>query len=137
MVRYWITMAHAVALLAHGALVARDGAVLAAPADPAMLTVGELAARIWTQAGGDGDAELNLVGIRRGETMSEVLTRPGEELSGEPHQGISVIEGEIPTAGAAWVVERLPERASRESARAVWLEAMSRPGLLAPTGTHR
>jgi nucleoside-diphosphate-sugar epimerase/sugar phosphate isomerase/epimerase len=137
MVRYWITMAHAVALLAHGALVARDGAVLAAPADPAMLTVGELAARIWTQAGGDGDAELNLVGIRRGETMSEVLTRPGEELSGEPHQGISVIEGEIPTAGAAWVVERLPEKASRESARAVWLEAMSRPGLLAPTGTRR
>jgi nucleoside-diphosphate-sugar epimerase/sugar phosphate isomerase/epimerase len=137
MVRYWITMAHAVALLAHGALVAREGAVLAAPADPAMLTVGELAERIWTQAGGDGEAALDLVGIRRGETMSELLTGPGEELSGEPHHGISVIQGEIPTAGAAWVVERLPEHATRESARAVWLEAMSRPGLLDPTGTRR
>jgi nucleoside-diphosphate-sugar epimerase len=137
MVRYWITMAHAVTLAAHGALLAGEGALLAAPANPAMLTVGELAERIWRQAGGEGDAALDLVGIRRGETMSEVLTGPGEELSGEPHQGISVIQGEIPTAGAAWVVERLPERATRESARAVWLEAMSRPGLLAPTGTRR
>jgi nucleoside-diphosphate-sugar epimerase/sugar phosphate isomerase/epimerase len=137
MMRYWITMAHAVALAAHAALLAREGALLAAPADPAMLTVGEIAARIWTQAGGGGRAELDLVGIRRGETMNEVLTGPGEELSGEPHHGISVIQGEIPTAGAAWVVERLPERASRETARAVWLEAMSRPGLLDPTGTRR
>jgi FlaA1/EpsC-like NDP-sugar epimerase len=137
MVRYWITMAHAVALAAHAALLAGKGALLAAPADPAMLTVGELAERIWRQAGCEGKPALDLVGIRRGETMSEVLAGPGEELSGEPHHGISVIQGEIPTAGAAWVVERLPERATRESARAVWLEAMSRPGLLAPTGTRR
>jgi hypothetical protein len=30
------------------------------------------------------------------------------------------------------VVERRPERGSREEARAIWLEAMQRPGLLAP-----
>ncbi|HZA90088.1 MAG TPA: polysaccharide biosynthesis protein [Solirubrobacterales bacterium] len=137
MVRYWITMAHAVTLAAHAALLAGEGARLAAPADPVVLTVGELAERIWTQAGREGGPAVDLVGIRRGETMSEVLTGPGEELGGEPHQGISTIEGEIPTAGAAWVMERLPERATRESARAVWLEAMSRPGLLAPTGTRR
>jgi hypothetical protein len=41
--------------------------------------------------------------------------------------------GEIPTAGPAWVAERLPRRGGREEARAVWLEAMRRPGLLAPT----
>lgn len=135
MVRYWITMADAVALTAHAALVAREGALLAAPADPAMLTVGELAERIWGQVGREGEPPVDLVGIRRGETMNEVLTGPGEELSGEPHHGISVLRGEIPTTGAAWVAERLPERATRESARQVWLEAMSRPGLLAGTGT--
>jgi nucleoside-diphosphate-sugar epimerase/sugar phosphate isomerase/epimerase len=136
MVRYWITMAHAVSLAAHATLL-KDGALLAAPADPSMLTVGELAERIWKQAGREGEPAVDLVGIRRGETMSEMLTGPGEELGDEPHQGIAVIEGEIPTAGAAWVTERLPERATRESARPVWLEAMSRPGLLAPTGTRR
>lgn len=132
MSRYWITMAHAVTLSTHAALLAADGALLAGPADPAMLTVGELAERIWRQAGHAGEPELDLVGIRRGETLSEVLTGPGEELVGEPHQGISVISGEIPTAGAAWVAERLPEQATREAARGVWLEAMSRPGLLTP-----
>jgi hypothetical protein len=35
------------------------------------------------------------------------------------------------------VAERLPERGSREQARAVWLEAMQRPGLLAPDGADR
>jgi nucleoside-diphosphate-sugar epimerase/sugar phosphate isomerase/epimerase len=136
MVRYWITMAHAVSLAAHATLLA-DGALLAAAADPAMLTVGELAERIWRHAGREGEPAVDLVGIRRGETMSEVLTGPDEALGEETHQGISVIEGEIPTAGAAWVMERLPERATRESARPVWLEAMRRPGLLVPAGSHR
>jgi len=30
------------------------------------------------------------------------LTGPGETLGDERHQGICAIEGEIPTAGAAW-----------------------------------
>jgi hypothetical protein len=38
-------------------------------------------------------------------------------------------------AGAAWVIERLPSGAGREEARAIWLEAMQRPGLLAPPKT--
>lgn len=63
--------------------------------------------------------------------MSEVLTGPGEELAPERHQGIAPIRGEIPTAGAAWVAERLPEAGGREGARAIWLEAMGRPGLFA------
>lgn len=137
MVRYWITMAHALTLAAHGALLASEGAVLAGPAEPTTLTVGQLAERIWRQAGGEGDPLIDVIGIRRGETMNEVLTGPGEELGGSPHQGIAVIEGEILTSGAAWVVERLPERGSREDARAVWLEAMRRPGLLTPSGTRR
>src|SRR5262245_721693 len=132
MVRYWITMPHATCLVAQAALLAGDGVPLCSPHDPVMLTVGELAERIWRLAGPGGETEIELLGIRRGETLSEVLTGPGETLGEEFHQGICAIDGEISTAGAAWVVERLPARGSREEARAIWLEAMQRPGLLAP-----
>jgi nucleoside-diphosphate-sugar epimerase/sugar phosphate isomerase/epimerase len=137
MVRYWITMAHAVALAAQAALLASDGVALAGPAEPPLLTVGELAERTWRQAGAAGEPPLDLIGIRRGETLREVLTGPGEELGEESHQGIAAIKGEIPTAGPAWVAERLPERGGREEARAVWLEAMRRPGLLVPAHAGR
>ncbi|HVM17722.1 MAG TPA: polysaccharide biosynthesis protein [Gaiellaceae bacterium] len=133
MVRYWITMAHAATLAAHGALLAAQGVHLATAADPVTLTVGELAERIWRHAGRPGTPTLDVVGIRRGETLSEVLIGRGEELGDERFHGIAPIEGEIPTAAPAWVVDRLPERGSREEARAVWLEAMQRPGLLAPS----
>jgi nucleoside-diphosphate-sugar epimerase/sugar phosphate isomerase/epimerase len=132
MVRYWITMSHAACVVAQAALLAGEGVPLCSPHDPEMLTVGELAERIWRLAGPGGDTEIELLGIRRGETLSEVLTGPGEALGEERHQGICAIDGEIPTAGAAWVIERLPARGSREEARAIWLEAMQRPGLLAP-----
>jgi nucleoside-diphosphate-sugar epimerase len=131
MIRYWITMAHAAALAAHGVLLAAQGVHLATAADPVTLTVGELAERIWRHAGRAGSPPLDLVGIRRGETLSEVLVGAGEELGEERFHGIAPIEGEIPAAAPAWVVERLPERGSREEARSVWLEAMRRPGLLA------
>ena len=97
-----------------------------------MLTVGELAKRIWTLAGNEGEPEMDVIGIRPGETTSEVLIGPGEELGDEQHQGIAEILGEIPTAAPAWVLERLPARGPREDARAVWMEAMRRPGLIAP-----
>ena len=132
MVRFWITMAHAATLAAHGALLAGEGVPLAGPADPVTLTVGELAERIWRQAGAEGAPTLDIVGIRPGETLSELLAGPGEELGDERHDGIAPILGEIPITGPAWVLERLPKRGSREEARAVWLEAMRRPGLLSP-----
>jgi nucleoside-diphosphate-sugar epimerase/sugar phosphate isomerase/epimerase len=137
MARYWITMAHAATLAAHGALLAAAGVSLAGPAGATTLTVGELAERIWRNAGREGAPELDLIGIRRGETLGEVLVGPGEELRPEADQGIAAITGEIPSAGAAWVAERLPGRAGREEARAVWLEAMKRPGLLAPAEAAR
>jgi nucleoside-diphosphate-sugar epimerase/sugar phosphate isomerase/epimerase len=132
MVRYWVTMGHAVTLAAHAALLASEGVLLAGPADAVTLTVGELGARIWRQAQGKAAPALDLVGIRPGETLSEVLVGPGEELGEERQQGIAPIYGDIPAAGAAWVLERLPKRGSREEVRSVWLEAMRRPGLLAP-----
>ena len=131
MTRYWITRAHAATLAAHGALLAGEGVRLATAFDPTVLTVGELADRIWREAGREGSPEIDLLGIRRGETLSEVLIAPGEELGGERHQGIAAIEGEASIAGAAWVAERLSADATREQARSVWLEAMRRPGLVA------
>jgi FlaA1/EpsC-like NDP-sugar epimerase len=97
-----------------------------------VLTVGELAKRIWSLSGNEGEPDLDVIGIRPGETTSEVLIGPGEELGEERHQGIAEIVGEIPTAAPAWVLERLPASGPREDARAVWMEAMRRPGLIAP-----
>jgi nucleoside-diphosphate-sugar epimerase/sugar phosphate isomerase/epimerase len=137
MARYWITMAHAATLASHGALLAADGVSLAGPAGTTTLTVGELAERIWRQAGGEGTPHMDVVGIRRGETLSEVLTGPGENLGAESHQGIAPITGAMTTAGAAWVAERLPRHGRSPESRAVWLEAMQRPGLLAPVGADQ
>jgi FlaA1/EpsC-like NDP-sugar epimerase len=134
MMRYWITGAHAALVLAHGALLAADGEVLSTPHDPAELSVGELAQRIWRAAGAGGSADIELLGIRRGETLTEVLTGQGETLGGEARQGIAGITGGHTSAGPAWVAERLEASMGREAARAVWLEAMRRPGLLVPAG---
>ena len=131
MVRYWITMGHATCLAAHAALLATAGKRLAAPADPVTMTVGELAARIWHECGREGEPEVTAIGIRDGETMAEVLTGPGEDLTDEAHQGVAAISGGPGTSCAAWVAERLTERGGRsEDANEVWLEALGRPDLL-------
>ncbi|CAA9479040.1 MAG: hypothetical protein AVDCRST_MAG30-674 [uncultured Solirubrobacteraceae bacterium] len=130
MLRYWITLPHAAVLMAHAALLAAEGEVVATAADPAMLNVGELGSRIWARAGREGAPAVDLLGIRRGETLREVLVGEGERLGPERRQGIAAIEGDVSTAGAAWIAEHLGERTPREEARAVWLEAMRRPGLV-------
>ena len=130
MVRYWITSGHAVCLAAHGALLAADRELLAAPASPVTLTVGELAARIWRACGREGEAEVTSIGIRGGETMTEVLTGPGEELAEEAHQGIAAIRGGPGTSGAVWVSEQLAARSDHDHPGAVWREALDRPDLL-------
>jgi len=132
MMRFWITGAHAALVLAHGALLAGEGEVLATPHEPSELSVGELAERIWRASGAGEGADIELLGIRRGETLSEVLTGPHEQIGGERFQGIAAIDGGPAAPGPAWVAERLEASMSREQARAVWLEAMRRPGLLVP-----
>jgi nucleoside-diphosphate-sugar epimerase/sugar phosphate isomerase/epimerase len=132
MLRYWITMAHAVTAAVHGALLAAQGTRLATPAGAPELTVGELAARIWRSAGLDGEPNVELLGIRRGETMAEVLTGAGERLGAELYPGIVEIEAEVSTDAASWVAERIGAETSREAAREVWREAMGRPGLIVP-----
>jgi hypothetical protein len=54
-------------------------------------------------------------------------------LGADPPPAPAPIDGPIPTTAPAWVAERLPATGGREEARAVWLEAMRRPGLLIPT----
>jgi nucleoside-diphosphate-sugar epimerase/sugar phosphate isomerase/epimerase len=132
MLRYWITMAHAVTAAAHGALLASHGARLATPAGAPELTVGELATRIWNSAGLEGEPNVDLLGIRRGETMGEVLVGAGERLGEELYPGVVEIESDVSTAAASWVAERIGAETSREAAREVWREAMERPGLILP-----
>jgi nucleoside-diphosphate-sugar epimerase/sugar phosphate isomerase/epimerase len=132
MLRYWITMAHAVTAAVHGALLAAEGVLLATPAGAPELTVGELATRIWRGAGLAGEPNVDLLGIRRGETMGEVLVGAGERLGAELYPGIVSIESDVSTAAASWVAERIGADSSREAAREVWREAMERPGLIVP-----
>ena len=80
----------------------------------------------------DGEPNVELLGIRRGETMAEVLTGAGERLGAELYPGIVEIEAEVSTDAASWVAERIGAETSREAAREVWREAMGRPGLIVP-----
>ena len=126
MERYWITMAHAVALIAHGALATADGVRLVTAHDPQVLSVGELAERIWREAGPGGDPELHVLGVRPGETMNEVLFGAGEELgSAELHQGLVDITGDAPTEAAAAVVGDVEACSSAEERRRAWLHALA------------
>src|SRR5207237_767290 len=65
MMRYWITMAHASCLIASAAVLAGEGVPLCTASDAVMLTVGELAERIWRLAGPGGETEIELLGLRR------------------------------------------------------------------------
>ena len=81
-----------------------------------------------------GEPHVDLLGIRRGETLNEVLTGAGESLGEELHPGVVAIDSdEVSTAAASWVAERIGAGTSREDAREVWREAMERPGLIVPS----
>jgi nucleoside-diphosphate-sugar epimerase/sugar phosphate isomerase/epimerase len=125
MVRYWITRAHAASLVAHGALMAAEGATLATAADPVSLTVGELGERVWSGVHGTSEgAPIHLVGVRAGETMREVLVGPGEALGGERFQGAADITGGAGLDGLADAVGALDALASLQARREHWLELL-------------
>jgi nucleoside-diphosphate-sugar epimerase/sugar phosphate isomerase/epimerase len=128
MERFWITLAHAASLVAHGALAAGGGTRLLTAADPVELPIGVLAERIWRTAGAPGEPDLHIAGVRPGETMSEVLVGPGEELGGELHQGAAAITGDDGAAAlahASAVVEEVERAGGADERRAVWLEAIA------------
>ncbi len=121
--RFWMTQAHAASMLAHGVLLAADGERLATAADPAELSVGELASRIWRQAGRGGEPESELVGVRAGEVMTEVLHGPDEALGPEVHQGVAAITGPGPDAAALLAQIDAPPRVRR----AAWVALLREP----------
>ena len=125
MTRFWITGAHAALLLAHGALAAGEGHVLATAHEPAELSVGELAERIWRGSGAPGEPDIELLGIRAGETRNEVLTGEGERLGPERRHGLATIDPGNAAEGPALVADRLDAAGGRAKSRAVWLEAMA------------
>jgi nucleoside-diphosphate-sugar epimerase/sugar phosphate isomerase/epimerase len=126
MIRYWITRGHAAALVAHAALLVDGGAGLVTAADPVELTVGELAERTWRGVHGRREpAPLHIVGVRAGETMSEVLIGPGERLEDEGLQGAAPIAGGPPADGVADAVAALDALRSLQERRAHWLELLA------------
>jgi FlaA1/EpsC-like NDP-sugar epimerase len=129
MARFWVTGLHAATLMAHGGLLARSDAVLAGADDPVTMTVGELARRIWRQAGHADDPDLDVVGVRPGETMTEVMTGPGEHLGDEVYPGFAPIHS--PLTLDEGIVSSVGEAAPGRARRAVWLDALHDSGAFA------
>ena len=132
MMRFWITGAHAALVLAHGALLAADGEVLSTPHDPAELSVGELAAAHLARRRGGRDRRHRAARHPPRRDADRGPHRPGRDARRRGPPGHRRDHGRPAAAGPAWVAERLEASMSREQARAVWLEAMQRPGLLVP-----
>jgi nucleoside-diphosphate-sugar epimerase/sugar phosphate isomerase/epimerase len=124
MERFWITMAHAASLVAHGSLAASSGVRLVTAFDPVEQAIGDVASRIWQLSAG-GAADMHIAGVRPGETMNEVLIGPGEELGDELYQGVCAITAEAPVETAAAVVDAVDEAASAEERRQIWLDALA------------
>jgi len=126
MARFWVTGLHAATLMAHGVLLARTDAVLAGADDPVTMTVGELARRIWRQAGHADDPDLDVVGVRPGETMTEVMTGPGERLGDAAYPGFAPIHS--PLTLDERFVSAVEEAAPGRARRAIWLDALHDSG---------
>jgi FlaA1/EpsC-like NDP-sugar epimerase len=138
MLRYWITMAHAGALVGQAIL---PGPGLLTAADPAMLTVGELAARIWRGTGGGAEPDFHVLGVRPGETMDEVLTGSGERLGEEIWSGVAEIVAAPAADDGIWrtdpallaaLIDEVERNATAEERRAVWLRALAPNAVPAP-----
>jgi nucleoside-diphosphate-sugar epimerase len=132
MLRYWITMASAASLLAHAVLAASEGEQLVAAADAVSLTVGEVAERIWRLAGAPGDPDIELTGVRPGETMSEVIVGPGEGLAPTRYPGAAAIRGSEPSPELAEIVAALDGTRGSAERRAAWLAALRPESFAAP-----
>ena len=125
--RYWITPGHAATLVIHAALEAAQGGRLVTAADPAELSVGELAARIWAAAGRSGAPEVDVLGVRPGETMSEVLVGEGETLGAERFAGGVRIDGTAAVPLARGLVDEVDGEGDAGARVAVWTAALAEP----------
>ena len=96
-------------------------------ADPVEEEIGAIAERIWRAAGPATEPEMHVAGVRPGETMTEILVGPGEELGEEVRMGAAAIVGEAPTDAAAAVVEEVERCVGAEERRQAWLGALAGP----------
>ncbi len=92
MERYWMTLPHAALFTALGVVLARHGSTVAVPSDVSLLSVDELASRIWRSAGHADPPRVAVVGVRDGERMREELTRCDEQLADVLFPGIVGVE---------------------------------------------
>ena len=91
------------------------------------IAAGASAERIWRGAGPGGAPDVHVAGVGAGETMSEILVGPGEELGEEVRMGAAAILGDAPTDAAAAVVEAVERCADAEERRRAWLGALAPP----------
>ena len=68
---------------------------------------------------------MHIAGVRPGETMTEILVGPGEELGAEVRMGAATITGDAPTDAAAAVVEQVDRCTGAEERRRAWLAALT------------
>jgi len=129
--RYWITPGHAATLVVHGVLEAAAGGRLVTAAGPSELSVGELAARIWTAAGRQGAPAVDVLGVRPGETMSEVLVGDGEALGEERFAGCVRIDGSVAVPLARTLAEEIDGIPDADARIATWTAALAEPLALA------
>ena len=129
MLRYWITMSHAAALVGQAIL---PGPGLLTAADPAMLTVGELAARIWRGAGRRRGARLPRHGRAAGRDDGRGAHRRGRASRATRCGPASRRSRRRRRGGRRLARTRRRRRARRrgraaaggEERRAVWLRAL-------------
>ena len=131
MTRFWITMAHAATLAAHGALVAGEGVRLATAVRPD--GAHRRRARVANLEPGrrDGTPEIDVLGIRRGETLTEVLWRRARNWAASVTRASPRSRATCRSPARHGSPSGCRRAATREEARSVWLEAMRRPGLVA------
>ena len=130
--RYWIAPHHGTLLLAYGAAsgFAASFTVTLPEARPEVAVV-ELARRIWTTLGHEGEPPMVTIGSRPGERLHEELAGEGEYLEPGPYAGILRVAGVAPAPGGTPITALIDELLAQVEAEVPEAELKSRALTLA------